>query len=342
MPKLQMARPHPNLPALFAQALKTFESSDSTFRVLCSLRSSSAAPANLLAEPPRRPPKHILVLDSSFNPPTLAHHRMVTSALSDPRYKASVSQDKVVSDPERLPDMRATSRVLLLLAINNADKAPKPASFPQRLAMMYVFAQGILAEWAQRDISQSNTQADAAYEAVDIAVTTEPYFHAKAQAIAKSDFYYGAREWGQSDSAAAGDTIIESDQVYLTGYDTIIRIFNPKYYPNNTMKASLDPFFAYARLRVTMRTDDAWGDAAKQVSYLDELRAGALEAAGGRVEWIDKIEMVQGRRDDEAIISSTKVRDAVNNKDWGALKELVGEGVVTWIRDNGLYTTEGQ
>ncbi|KAI0457305.1 hypothetical protein F5B21DRAFT_465030 [Xylaria acuta] len=341
-----MARLPSNLVARFAQALKTFESSDSTFRVLCSLPSSSAATAADLApaEPPRPPAKYILVLDSSFNPPTLAHHRMVISALSDPRYKTKVPQDTDVEESHGMSETSAASRVLLLLAINNADKAPKPAAFPQRLSMMYAFAQGILAESAAKGAAEGGGQsplgADVGCEAVDIAVTTEPYFHAKAQAIAVSDFYCGVEGSDQPESAVSVDNAAESEQVYLTGYDTVIRIFNPKYYPNNSMKACLDPFFAHARLRVTMRTDDNWGDTAAQISYLDELRASKLEEAGGRVEWVDRIEMVQGRKEDEAIISSTKVRDAVRMQDWEALRVLVGEDIVSWIRENSLYANE--
>ncbi|KAI0541358.1 hypothetical protein GGR58DRAFT_456792 [Xylaria digitata] len=339
-----MARLPPNLVALFAQALKSFETSDSTFRVLCSLSSSPAAAADSIrAETPRRPPKHILVLDSSFNPPTLAHHRMAISALSDPRYRTNAPRDTKAEASHGISETSAGLRVLLLLAINNADKAPKPAAFPQRLAMMYVFAQDILAETAGEQATETGGEsptADIGCEAVDIAVTTEPYFHAKAQAIAKSDFYHGVEGQNQPESAVSIDNTVKSDQVYLTGYDTLIRIFNPKYYPNNSMKASLDPFFAHTRLRVTMRTDDDWGDAAQQIAYLDELRAGKLEEIGGRTEWVDRIEMVQGRKEDEAIVSSTKVRNAVRGQDWEALRVLVGADMVAWIRENGLYAND--
>ncbi|KAF2972281.1 hypothetical protein GQX73_g1348 [Xylaria multiplex] len=339
-----MARLPPNLVTLFELALKNFEKSDSTFRVLCYLSASSAVAADtILAETPRRPPKHVLVLDSSFNPPTLAHHRMAISALSDPRYRAKAPRDTPAEAPHGISETSAASRVLLLLAINNADKAPKPAAFPQRLAMMYVFAQDILAESVEKRAAETggeSTAADINCEGVDIAVTTEPYFHAKAQAIATSDFYHGVEEPNQPESAVSIDNAVESDQVYLTGFDTLIRIFNPKYYPNNSMKASLDPFFAHARLRVTMRTDDDWGDAAQQIAYLDELRAGKLEEVGGRTEWVDRIEMVQGRKDDEAIVSSTKVRDAVRAQDWEALRVLVGADMVSWIRENGLYAND--
>ncbi|KAI1196523.1 Nucleotidylyl transferase [Nemania serpens] len=331
-----MARLPSNLAALFTQALKTFESSDSTFRILCSLPSTPSSSSPLPAEPPARPPRYIFVLDSSFNPPTLAHRRMVLSALSDPRYHApaprGTESNERRSTSETPGASSSSSRVLLLLAINNADKAPKPASFPQRLAMMYAFAQDVLASSLRKQAGEA--QSGISCEAVDIAVTTEPYFHAKARAIGTSTYYHGV-EGADTPEGAANAVVAE--QVYLTGYDTLIRIFNPKYYPDNSMKTALDPFFAHARLRVTMRTDDDWGDEAAQVAYLEELRAGMLEAVGGRVEWVDKIDLVHGRTGDEAVVSSTKVRDAVRRRDWEGLGELVSEGVIGWIRENELY-----
>src|SRR5271154_5614845 len=63
----------------------------------------------------------LYILDSSFNPPTKAHLKLSLSSL-----------------PAEQP-----STVLLLLAIQNADKAAKPASFPHRLAMMELLAREI-------------------------------------------------------------------------------------------------------------------------------------------------------------------------------------------------------
>ncbi|KAJ8132785.1 hypothetical protein O1611_g839 [Lasiodiplodia mahajangana] len=209
---------------------------------------------------------------------------------------------------------------------------------------MYAFAQDILAVSAEKRVAENNSQSalegEIRCEAVDIAVTTQPYFHAKAQAIAASDFYHGIERSDRPESAGSTDNAVKSEQVYLAGYDTLIRIFNSKYYPNNSMKASLDSFFAHARLRITMRTDDDWGGAAEQIAYLDELRAGKLEEAGGSVKWVDRIELVQGRKEDEAIISSTKVRDAALRQDWEVLRDLVGEDVVSWIREKGIYVND--
>ncbi|OTB16216.1 hypothetical protein K445DRAFT_317196 [Daldinia sp. EC12] len=310
-----MARLPPNLVSVFTQALKSYQISNATFRVLCSLTHPSLSPAAPAEpptlHPPQTPLKSLLVLDSSFNPPTLAHQRMALSALLDHGQSDS--------------DKKHASRVLLLLAINNADKAPKPAAFPQRLAMMYIFAQDLLRSSTSELTQQHQHQhqhSDSRCEAVDIAVTTEPYFHAKAHAIAASEFYR------------------DPEQVYLTGFDTLIRIFNPKYYAPGGMAASLDPFFARSRLRVTMRTDAEWGDAEAQRAYVAALREGELQRVGGRTEWVERIEMVKGRKEGEEVVSSTKVREAVRRRDWEALKRLVSEDVAGWIREEGLYAEE--
>ncbi|KAI1471719.1 Nucleotidylyl transferase [Daldinia caldariorum] len=341
-----MARLPPNLVSVFTQALKSYQTSNATFRVLCSLTNSSlpssASPSAAeppTPHPPQAPIKSLLVLDSSFNPPTLAHRRMALSALAD----------HGPSDSGGDGDNTRTPRVLLLLAINNADKAPKPASFPQRLAMMYIFAQDLLLRCAEPPPAQRRS---AWCQGVDIAVTTEPYFHAKAGAIAASDFYH---QHNQNQSQNVQDQ--GPEQVYLTGFDTLIRIFDPKYYyspppGSGAMASALDPFFARAKLRVTMRTDAEWGDAAAQRAYVKGLREGALGRVGGRTEWVDRIEMVEGsgngrkegeeKEEEEVVaVSSTKVREAVRRKDWEALGKLVSEDVAGWIRQEGLYAEEG-
>lgn len=288
----------PNLVLFFTRALKTFQLSKAKFSILCSLPPGLK---ELAPRPPSPVPHTLLVLDSSFNPPTLAHQRMALSALRDEKYGTD-------------------ARVLLLLAINNADKAPKPASFPQRLAMMYLLALDLLADL---EVTGSAKRTE-----VDLAVTTEPYFHSKGSAIAASEFYsaHPAR----------------MEQIYLTGFDTLIRIFDPKYYPNNSMRTALDPFLSYSSLRVTTRTDADWGDAAAQRAYLDNLRNGALEQEGGRKEWAAKIELVEGRKGGEEVISSTKIRDAVQREDWARLRELASDAITDWVREERLYREDAE
>ncbi|RYP44087.1 hypothetical protein DL768_009411 [Monosporascus sp. mg162] len=166
---------------------------------------------------------------------------------------------------------------------------------------------------------------------IDVAVTTEPYFHSKATAVAASDFY----------TRSARDPETPPEQVYLTGFDTLIRIFNPRYYgdADGSMAAALDRFFARSSLRVTMRPDAGWGDAEEQRKYLDRLRrGGGLAEIGGKAEWAQRVEMADGRGDGDPLISSTKVRDAVAGQDWDTLRTLVSDRMTEWIRKEGLYS----
>lgn len=142
-------------------------------------------------------------------------------------------------------------------------------------------------------------------------------------------------------------------QLILAGYDTLIRIFNPKYYGKaakdepitnpggneNGMRSALAPLFAQARLRVTMRTEDEWGDKEEQVAYVENLLNGdGLEKVGGSREWARRIELVGGGNDGGVIVSSTLARDAAKKKDWATLRQLVSPEVTKWIEMEGLYT----
>ncbi|KAJ6439444.1 cytidylyltransferase [Purpureocillium lavendulum] len=336
-------RPNPRqLVDFFARSLSAFQSSRDPLRVLCTLpHGGSRANSNigdLGAEPaprrPRGPVRSLIVLDSSFNPPTRAHAQMVRSAVRD-------------AERGREPG-GATTRVMLLLAVNNADKAPKPASFPVRLCMMEAFARELLGrEGAARDApAPQGTELHDARIEVDVAVTTMPYFHDKAGAIATSGFY------GQG-----GDDVPE--QVFLAGYDTLIRIFNPKYYGGEQdssdgspaarqgretpMQAALGPFFARARLRVTTRPDDGWGGLEEQREYVRALdEGGKLDAVGGKGEWARRVDVVGGGGGaddgDMAGVSSSRARDVVRErKEDGELVRLVGEEVRAWIEREDLY-----
>lgn len=187
--------------------------------------------------------------------------------------------------------------------------------------MMQIFASDLLS--SIRKSFQSIDKQDSAGEiGVDIGVTKLPYFIDKAKAIDESGEY------------EAG-----TPQVHLTGFDTLIRILDPKYYPPTHTLEPLEPFLARHRLRVTYRTDDQWGARAAQDEYLAELGEGKREKEGGKREWVTegRIEMVEGRREGEEVVSSTRVREAVGNGDEALLKKLVTDGVADWILEEGLY-----
>ncbi len=296
--------------------LTSFQSTGSMFEVVCTIqRGRDGPPQPPIPIRPKTRPRRLIVLDSSFNPPTLAHMRMAESALRDAWSAGG-------------------SRLLLLLAVNNADKKPKPAAFEQRLAMMVAFAQDIHTQIASWQPSMPGDQKEDLF--IDLALTTLPYFHAKSAAIASSHFYRG------QDGTGVGP-----EQVFLVGYDTLIRIFNPKYYGVSTatasrtpMQDSLSPFFDRASLRVAMRTDDAWGGSDEQTMYVDSLLNGdALERTGGRREWAARVQLVGGKQEEP--VSSTLARRVAERKDWQQLAKQVGPEVRQWIVDENLYAEGG-
>jgi nicotinamide-nucleotide adenylyltransferase len=269
----------------YRSALHTFASSPSTFQILKSLPSSSH-PA---------PPKTLYILDSSFNPPTLAHLRIAKTAL--------------LADPIPSPSPK---RLLLLLATHNADKAPKPASFEQRLVMMEIFASTLLSETSQKVEGLG----------IDIGVTKLPYFADKAKSIEDSGLFPSSAQ-----------------QVHLLGYDTLTRLLATKYYPPTHTLQPLHPLLEKHRVLVTYRADDDWGTRSEQDKYLRDVEDGRRDTDGAKREWVTegRIRMVEGRKDGEEIISSTRVREAAMTGDRDALQKLVTKGVGDWILGERLY-----
>ncbi|KAJ5368350.1 uncharacterized protein N7496_008110 [Penicillium cataractarum] len=274
----------------YASRLKQFIASAKEFEVLATVPPSHASL-----------PKTLYVLDSSFNPPTRAHLRIASSAL--------------------LEQLEPGSRLLLLLATQNADKPSKPAPFEDRLAMMELFAHDIRSHLAA--IHSSTTASSMEHiPTIDIAVTKKPYFIDKAAAIEASDHYPSPLE-----------------QVHLVGYDTLIRIFNPKYYPPEHTLQRLGPLFSQHRLRVTLRPGDDWGDREEQEGFLASLARGDREAEGAPREWAQKIQFIEGRKPEDPPVSSTRAREAAQSAPQD-LEWLVPDNVRQFVLSERPYSEE--
>ncbi|KAE8349530.1 hypothetical protein BDV28DRAFT_59107 [Aspergillus coremiiformis] len=274
----------------YSLTLKRFIASVKNFEILTSIPASHS---QSLSAPT---PDVLYVLDSSFNPPTLAHRRIASTALLENSSKAP--------------------RLLLLLAIQNADKSSKPASFEDRLVMMDLFARDLLAYVT----THFSTSEEKSLPAIDIALTKKPYFVDKAAEIETAGVYPGSLE-----------------QVHLTGYDTLIRIFNPKYYPPEHTLQPLGPFLARHRLRVTMRPGSEWGETEAQKQYLLNMAQGGMENEGGKREWARRIELVEGSRPDERPVSSTLAREAIRSNPQDLLG-LVPDSVREFVLSQQLYS----
>lgn len=273
----------------YAGSLRRFVASPKSLEILSSVPRNRQAPS----------PDILLVLDASFNPPTLAHLRMASSA--------------ILEKPGR------SLRLLLLLATQNADKPAKPASFEDRLVMMELFAQDLLSNlqsyWQTTPSSLDLQQL----LQIDIGVTKKPYFVDKAAEIESAGIYPAALE-----------------QVHLTGYDTLIRIFNPKYYPPTHTLQPLAPFLSRHRLRVTIRPGDEWGETGDQRAFLNDLAQGGRENEGGLRAWAERIQFVEGSKPGEPPVSSTRAREAVQTNP-ADLEWLVTQSVRGYMLSQNPY-----
>ncbi|KAF5380749.1 hypothetical protein D9757_007145 [Collybiopsis confluens] len=154
------------------------------------------------ATTPRR--LRISVLDSSFNPPTLAHFALAdapTPALASAEYDAK----------------------LLLLSVRNADKQLKPtdATYAQRVEMMVELANDL------QDAQSSQNSGLA------VAIIDEPTFVGKSRLL--QDFFKGRsqRVEGQEQSSSSSCGV---QLTFLLGHDTLERLFSSKYYGDSETK----------------------------------------------------------------------------------------------------------
>ncbi|OCL11826.1 Nucleotidylyl transferase [Glonium stellatum] len=290
-------------------ALHSFTSSSSNFRIVQTINPSDV------------PPKTLYILDSSFNPPSIAHLALATSALCIPS-----------------PSDAQPHRLLLLFSTHNADKAPSPAGFAQRLALMTVFAEDLSRKLPSSSASNNSTslptphsqdQLDSSPIAIDIGLTKAPYYTDKSAAISAA----------QPNPYPSNPT-----HVHLVGYDTLTRFVAAKYYPNhNPPLSALATFFtAGHKLRVTQRpsnpidgSSSQYGTIEEQAAFLENLKRGGLESEGFEKAWADQLDMVPG---DEGVgVSSTRVRKAAKEGDWDTVGKLCTEGVAAWVKEMRLY-----
>lgn len=201
-------------------------------------------------------------------------------------------------------------RMMFLLATENADKKPKPAQFEDRLVMMSLMAGRVGDEFP--DIP------------VDVAVTKKPFFMDKAASIDEARIYGSAQ------------------QVHLTGYDTIVRIFNAKYYPDDLKLRVLEPFLEKHRLRVCYRlsgeegSSEAEKDKNEQDAYVEGIGDGSRAAEGMKKEWRKAIELVDDANEVRGI-SSTNARKAAVQGNAETLEDLLGADVAEYVLDQKLY-----
>jgi nicotinamide-nucleotide adenylyltransferase len=271
-------------------------------------------------------PLRMLVLDSSYNPPTSAHLALAKSRRP--------SYSKLQDSPDDDSDYDAK---LLLLSVRNADKTMKPgdASYLQRLEMMTILANDVVRNLnsTSNDDDDSVTPREAANAAIGI--IDEPTFVGKSRsllAFLKDRFTSFA-------STTPPSLVYDTQLTFMVGFDTFERLILPRYYASESqMLSSLRKFFSPAP-----DGDDSRIVCARRGPSVKDSEV----TADNDVKLVIAQEFISSERivfidigEDVRTYSSTAVRDAISRPDSDAedWRTYVPREIAEYIVREGLYT----
>jgi nicotinamide-nucleotide adenylyltransferase len=278
-----------------------------------------------------RPTLRISVLDSSFNPPTLAHLALANSPppLSPQRSSATFTS----AEPY---DAR-----ILLLSVHNVDKALKPgdATFVQRLEMMHLLSYDI----RSIDTAESSGEASQMSDNVAVAIIDEPTFVGKSTVLLRFLQTRMATVIESSNSSTGNSISNKRDASYpfpspkltfLLGFDTLARLFSPKYYPSELVMVQM--------LRSFLSPDQedchivcAYRRSASADKTFQQTQDKTLEVPHGCIT-SDRIAFIDIGAEGQTY-SSSEVRAKVpaGNGRW---KRLVTDVIANYIIERGIYS----
>lgn len=189
--------------------------------------------------------------------------------------------------------------LLLLLSVRNADKKPAPAAFHHRVEMMYLMAQ-YLKQQLNVDVS--------------VGLTNHAKFVDKSLAIIN---------YLKQKQLTADDVKL----TFLVGFDTLVRIFDPKYYLPDKLLDSLNAFMKATDLFCLTRTYGL------SIEEQHEYVAGIVKGHHVHIPstWHDSVHLHLG---DDAVgeISSSAIRNLP--QDW---RRFVIPDVGDYIVEENLY-----
>lgn len=206
--------------------------------------------------------QRVLVLDSSFNPPTKGHLSVILQALKH----------------------FGPSQVILMLSINNVDKAAQPELFEVRVQLMELMA-GYL---RQRSVASS------------VCLTKHAKFVDKYKALRLE--------------------LPEQQLVFLVGQDTIVRIFNPKYY-ESLLSEELGEFMTGSMLFSVGRNGQRSEECVPS-------------------QWVNRVVFEDHEDEGLSTVSSSKVRKAISEAKAGfegELDSMLIESIKEEILRQGYY-----
>lgn len=215
-------------------------------------------------------------------------------------------------------------RVLLLMSTRNADK-------PGVVSDQYAHRLGMLRRFADVCAGMAASVEGSQMRSVAVCLTTHARFVDK---------------FNQLDETAAAAGKKQEEVVFLAGFDTLVRILDPKYYPGVPLSQALGGRFqAYVRFMVLARMPDESADMsavvggaggwAEQEQYVARIAAG--EVTGVPEVWADRIDIVEATAESLGI-SSTGVRRAAAADKHEELETMVPKSVAVYIYENKVYT----
>ncbi|KNE71612.1 hypothetical protein AMAG_16173 [Allomyces macrogynus ATCC 38327] len=271
-------------------------------RTADSTKHAACQPDQVNDETPRRPVR-VTILDSSHNPPNAAHVALLRAALQPSLARASANEpDNNESD--------AVDAVLILLAVQNADKGRLAESdLAHRLAMMREVALDTH-EWLAAHAPAATTTE---LPSIAVATTDHALFKDKAADVLALLPPSAHLRW-------------------VLGEDTLLRIFDPKYYPATSVADTMTAFFDATRSTFLWARRPALPIAAN----VDRDALDLCRARGFVEDLVLDPGVALAIRD----VSSTSVRDAVASGEWAAVERGTVPGVTRYIREHGLYGAE--
>ena len=188
--------------------------------------------------------------------------------------------------------------VLLLLSINNADKNEKPATFDKRLDMMCLLSKHLTVNF--------------------------PHIHPTV-AISKS------AKFVEKSNGIRDGLFTTGKIVYLLGFDTITRVFDPKYYVPQTVSDAMGEFMNHTDFFcLTRGSDDASdSDFDAQAQYASDISAGKYEPVIPS-SWGTKISIVENLNKYNSV-SSSALRKLLINGDYKEASKDIPAEIIDYI-----------
>ncbi|ODV62492.1 nicotinamide-nucleotide adenylyltransferase [Ascoidea rubescens DSM 1968] len=244
-----------------------------------------------------------------MNNQLLVKNILILDSSFNPPHKAHLSliNNSINYYNTKIHKEKIENEVLLLFSTNNADKKFDNTieDFSNRLNMVKLFADYI-------NVYSGNN--------VRIGLTKNAKFINKYNSI-KEEF-----------SSLKTDI---NKFIFLMGFDTLIRVFDSKYYKPLTVEESLDEFIRNSRLFVLTRKmnendRDSYG---LQTGYLDRISRTEKIIP---IDWLSHIDLIENSEKEMTSVSSSDIRKRIglNEDDW---QFHVVDSIRDYIIERGLY-----